>query len=407
MRLLTIFALTYLFYSIFFNFLKELSFILENHFHVYHFLLDHRIGGPHVYVDNFRQAMAGSIEAVVVTTGRGPMTEISLFNFRHFFYLLYPIEILLNICFIFFLVMTKKIKKKNAIFAVHGSANLAPIIAARILRMPLVWHLHETTSRFKSFVNFGKVLLNNSPHALAVVAKKSNVVYGLQNTAFLPGSVDPIFWSFEKVSSEEKQACKWLEKKESNKPLRLLAIGNLNPLKGMDILIDALGGISSSCHLKIVGASLATHQAYADCIYSKAADITNKKKSIKVEFLGWQDKTDVRALLASCDIFILPSRSEACPIVLLEAMSMQCTCLAADVGDVSLMLKSYTKSFVFAADSVSACQEAIENILRNPIEDFDKPSLIESHWQLNKVVDQTETLYRRVLFLGDHVRKKL
>lgn len=374
---------------------------------MYHFLLDHRIGGPHIYVDTLRQAMKGRVESVIVTTGRGPMTEISLFNLRHFWYVLYSIELILNIFFIIFLVGIKKIKKKNTVFAVHGSANLAPIIAARILRIPLIWHFHETTPRFQGLVNFGKKILKNGPHALAVVAKKSNDIYGLQNTEFLPCSVDPSFWSIEKVSYEEKEACKWPEKKDPNKPLRLLAIGNLNPLKGMDILIDALEGISSFCHLKIVGASLATHQAYADCLYSKAFNIENKKNDTKIEFLGWQDKTHVSALLASCDVFILPSRSEACPIVLLEAMSMHCTCLAADVGDVSLMLKNYKKSLLFAADSVSACQEAIENISKNPIEDLGHPSLIESPWQLNKVVEQTETLYRRVLSLGDHVSKKL
>jgi len=39
-------------------------------------------------------------------------------------------------------------------------------------------------------------------------------------------------------------------------------------------------------------------------------------------------------LFVECDIFVQPSRSEACPIALLEAMAIKCVCVATDVGRV-------------------------------------------------------------------------
>jgi glycosyltransferase involved in cell wall biosynthesis len=57
--------------------------------------------------------------------------------------------------------------------------------------------------------------------------------------------------------------------------------------------------------------------------------------------------------MAACDAFVLPSRSEACPIALLEAMSMGCVCIAADVGAVREMLPAELQDLVFEAGDSS------------------------------------------------------
>src|SRR3712207_9265260 len=48
---------------------------------------------------------------------------------------------------------------------------------------------------------------------------------------------------------------------------------------------------------------------------------------------GWVE--DRRAFLAGLDVFCLPSRSEALPLALLEAMAEGLPCVATDVGDVA------------------------------------------------------------------------
>ncbi|MCF6324139.1 MAG: glycosyltransferase family 4 protein [Gammaproteobacteria bacterium] len=235
------------------------------------------------------------------------------------------------------------------IFNVHGGANIAPIIAARILGVPVVWHFHETTPRFCWLVYIGKWILKKHPHRLVVVARKAEKVYGLENADFIPGAVDEKFWSRNRVSDEGRSWNGILG--DNEEVLKILSVGNLNPLKGIDVLLGALDGLASPYKVKIVGLELETHAAYARSLYVHASEITALEKECTIEFIGWQEKGKIRSLLAGCDVFVLPSRSEACPIVLLEAMAMKCICVASDVGDVKNMLTDYTRGKIFPSGS--------------------------------------------------------
>lgn len=367
---------------------------------VYHFLLDHRVGGPHVYADMLRKALDGKLASSIVTTGRGPMTEHALLNLRHIWPPLYALELVVNILILVAWTMAGRIERKGAVFAVHGGANLAPLMAARLLGIPVVWHFHETTPRFRNMVNFGKWVLKGSHYAMAAVAKRSMEAYGLDDAVFLPASVDPMYWSRAAVHQNEIVACGWKEARIGElRPYRFLAVGNLNPLKGMDVLLDALAEAVGPWHLKIVGAPLATHRGYGDALYQRAGEIARRNEGVQVEFVGWQDKEKVRALLASCDMFVLPSRSEACPIALLEAMAMGCRCVATDVGDVRFMMEDYPVGKIFPAESVIACREAILDMQKQCALPQASVSACEAgaSWQMPNVIARAELLYRKML----------
>lgn len=371
--------------------------------HVYHFLLDHRVGGPHVYADMLRKALNGRLTSSIVTTGRGPMTEHALLNLRHIWTPLYALELVLNVLILVAWAMAGKIERRGAVFAVHGGANLAPLMAARLLGIPVVWHFHETTLRFRNVVNVGKRVLEGSRYAMAAVAKKSMEVYGLDDAVFLPAAVDSMYWSRTAVRQDEMVACGWKEARAGEvRPYRFLAVGNLNPLKGMDVLLDALDEVAGPWELKIVGAPLATHRAYGDALYSRAEEITGRNGGVQVEFMGWQDKERIRALLASCDMFALPSRSEACPIALLEAMAMGCRCVATDVGDVGFMMDGYSAGKIFKAESVEACRDAILDVQKRcSMPQASLPNFEAGHaWQMPNVIARAESLYRKMLKLG-------
>ena len=63
-----------------------------------------------------------------------------------------------------------------------------------------------------------------------------------------------------------------------------------------------------------------------------------------------------------CDVFVLPSRSEACPLALLEAMAAGCVCIATDVGDVREILEVAGCGIVVPSESSSALAAAIEHV---------------------------------------------
>lgn len=293
---------------------------------VFHFILDHRVGGPHVYVGSVAQMLSPEVVSTIVTTGRGDVTDLALTNLRHRFRALYPIEVFYNVlrlCWIF----RKKQSRSLAVFDVHGAANIAPVFAARLLGIPLVWHFHETLATFGALVKLGMTAISGKAHRFVVVAKKSARVFNLPDATLIPGAVDADFWH---ITDSEKQS------RELSNKLRLVAVGNLNPLKGFDLLLDALSGLNTPWELVIVGAELQTFSEHASALRDKAAQLT--RHDSRVKFAGWQSATSVKELLAAANVFVLPSRSEACPIALLEAMSMECACVATNVGDVEEIL---------------------------------------------------------------------
>jgi len=66
--------------------------------------------------------------------------------------------------------------------------------------------------------------------------------------------------------------------------------------------------------------------------------------------------------MVDSDVFVLPSRSEACPLALLEAMAAGCVCIATDVGDVREILEVAGCGIVVQSESSSALAAAIEHV---------------------------------------------
>jgi glycosyltransferase involved in cell wall biosynthesis len=295
---------------------------------VFHFILDHRVGGPHIYVRNLSRTLASQVESILVTAGRGALTDIALLNLRHRLRWLYPLEVVLNalcLCRRFW----RRKSRLGVVFDVHGAANLAPIIAARLLGVPLVWHFHETVDGFSALADLGKRIAAGIPHRHVVVAEKAAAVFRLPEAVLIPGAVDAEFWSVANPSRLRH---------DEEPRLHIITVGNLNPLKGADILLGALEMFGQPWELVIVGAELQTYAGYAQDLRKHAGRL--ESPACRVRFAGWQSPEEVRRLMAESDVFVLPSRSEACPLALLEAMATGCACIATDVGDVREILSA-------------------------------------------------------------------
>jgi glycosyltransferase involved in cell wall biosynthesis len=81
-----------------------------------------------------------------------------------------------------------------------------------------------------------------------------------------------------------------------------------------------------------------------------------------IRFAGWQSSEEVRNLMLCSDVFVLSSRSEACPLALLEAMAAGCACVATDVGDVREILETTGCGIVVPSDSPLALAAALEYV---------------------------------------------
>jgi glycosyltransferase involved in cell wall biosynthesis len=102
-----------------------------------------------------------------------------------------------------------------------------------------------------------------------------------------------------------------------------LAVGGMERNKGFDLLIDAVAGLRG-VHAALAGGGT---DAQEDALMGRAQ---RRGMASRVHLLGRRD--DVHALMAACDLFVLPSRAEGFSVALLEAMAAGKPIVAADVG---------------------------------------------------------------------------
>jgi glycosyltransferase involved in cell wall biosynthesis len=104
----------------------------------------------------------------------------------------------------------------------------------------------------------------------------------------------------------------------------LLGIGGLERKKGFDLLVAALARQDRDVHLVLAGdgPERAALRAQAE-----ALDMGGR-----VHFLG--NRSDVPALLAACDAYVLSSRREGMAVAMLEAVAARRPVVAAEVGGV-------------------------------------------------------------------------
>lgn len=110
-----------------------------------------------------------------------------------------------------------------------------------------------------------------------------------------------------------------------------LAVGNLNPEKGHEDLVEAAAALRQTAtgpFIVLVAGSKANEAYWREL----AAQCERHGLGGAVQFLG--QRRDTPALYSAADAFVLPSRKEGLPMVLLEAMAAGLPCVATAVGGV-------------------------------------------------------------------------
>lgn len=135
----------------------------------------------------------------------------------------------------------------------------------------------------------------------------------------------------------------------------VLAVGNLYPVKGHRYAVDALP------HLPGVHLAIAGRGDLADSLTARAAQLG---VGGRLHLLGLRD--DIAALLASADVFLLPSLSEGLPMALLEAMFAGRPIVATDVGDVGAALDDGRAGLLVPPGDTPALAGALGELLASP-----------------------------------------
>lgn len=137
--------------------------------------------------------------------------------------------------------------------------------------------------------------------------------------------------------------------------LRLVALGRLDPRKGLDLAIDAVARVPN-VELEIVGDG------------EERARLERRAKPLgeRVRFTGYA--SDVRPALARADAVLSSAREEGLGIALLEAMAMGRPVIAVPVGGIPELVDPGETGWLAAARTPPALAEALTEAARSPTE---------------------------------------
>ena len=168
-----------------------------------------------------------------------------------------------------------------------------------------------------------------------------------------------------------------------------LAVGNLYPVKGHRLLLDALALLAHSfprLHVAIAGRG----ELEGDLRLRAGA----LGLSGRVHLLGL--RADIGNLLAGADVFVLPSLSEGLPLALIEAMLAARPIVATAVGEIPTVLSDGAGALVPPGDA-PALADALAHLLSDPARALGAGAAAArratQEYTLNAMVDRYAALY--------------
>lgn len=149
----------------------------------------------------------------------------------------------------------------------------------------------------------------------------------------------------------------WTEE-NANAPRRVGIVGNLKPVKGTDIFIEAA---------KIV------LDKYPDVQFQYAGTGETEQYQTQIEQLGIAQNvhllgslSDIPGFLSTLDIAVLSSRSEGLPNAIMEYMAAGRPCAVTDVGGCGELIQHGRNGLLVPPENPSALAEGIVDLLNHP-----------------------------------------
>jgi glycosyltransferase involved in cell wall biosynthesis len=138
----------------------------------------------------------------------------------------------------------------------------------------------------------------------------------------------------------------------------LVAVGNLYPVKGHSVLLEALVGLPKEMRWRL---AIAGRGAERESLERYAIEQGIHER---VMFLGIRD--DIPDLLAASDVFVMPSLSVGMPLALIEAMMARKPIIASEVGGIPEMVSRDVSALLCPPGDPSALMAQLHALLTDP-----------------------------------------
>lgn len=175
----------------------------------------------------------------------------------------------------------------------------------------------------------------------------------------------------------------------------IACVAQLVPVKDHPTLLRALAQVPAA-HLLLAGST--TYDAYPRQLTDLACELGI---AARVHFLG--NVSDVPALLAESDIFVLPTKGkgEGCPVALLEAMACAKPCIATDIPGSRDQIVPNESGILVPPSDPEVLAWAIHKLLNSPeLRQWygqNARERVEEHFSIEHEVQAHEMMYSELL----------
>lgn len=294
----------------------------------------------------------------------------------------------------FFLVRkVLKEQKPDVVIGVMRTCSFVAKMASMGLGVPVVMTEHNSFERPKDArMSIGEKIskrnVNRLYDAVTVLTEADKALIGkrLKRVYVLPNPLS--LKTVEIVPPKEK---------------RVLAAGRIDAWhsKGFDVLIKAFGLLMKNEELRIKSPGwrlqIAGTGSGESLAYLKQLCRENGVED-SVDFLGF--RTDIGNLFKQASVFVLSSRYEGFGLVLIEAMSQGCACVACDYkGRQREIIQDDSQGLCCEPDNVGALADALTKMMgdENYRENVRFRAIERSkYYCIENIIDQWEVLLKQV-----------
>ena len=226
--------------------------------------------------------------------------------------------------------------------------------AVKASHLPLLFWVHESS--------FGQQVCRTTPSAKSAITIADRLIFPSHATANLYrefGSSDnhTVIHSGINIIFPDPAHGKPPFKKTPGR-LYIVVVASIESRKGQDVLLQALkllpADISSQVECFLIGRKLELE--FSQKVVKSAKSMGN------VHIVGDTPAAQVKQYLAAADVFVLPSRDEALPISLIEAMAFGLAIIATRVGGVAEIIQDQVNGLLVEKEDPAGLAKCITNL---------------------------------------------
>lgn len=239
----------------------------------------------------------------------------------------------------------------------HGArANLFVDLIRKHLSVPWVVTVHsDPLQDFVGRGRLGKIFtrlnvraLHHADLVLAITERFRRQL--VQQVGLAPDRLRVIYNGIDFSPNEE------VPSKFAHVGFNLLTVARLEPVKNLNLLLEAVADLQQpDLHLHLVGDG-----SQKAALVALARDLGISEQ---VVFHGFLSHPQIKELDRKMDGFVLASRSESFPLVLLEASDQLLPLVSTKVGDMDLMIPDADHGFTAEINQTGSLEEALKRLL--------------------------------------------